>query len=159
MTYDYVHLTPIPLNFSSSHRLILLISIMLARRIGEIYKLKCSHIKQYENGDYYVLATSDITKTSIEEKYPLPLEIVELLPSEVLNSEYANENLFSFSSSGVSLKWNKLVKDANIALNDGYTLTSHDNRYLFLSILSSRGIDSDLVDRCLSHNNTKLMLR
>ena len=143
------------LEFPSKHKLILMMSIMLARRMGELHALKCSHIKQYTNGEYYVLATKDITKTGIEEKYPLPQEVIELLPSDILNKEYENEALFPFCYSGIYGKWNQLLKDANIELNSGHKLTSHDNRYLFLSILSAHGIDSDLVDRCLSHNNVK----
>jgi len=143
------------LEFPSKHKLILLMSIMLARRMGELYALKCSHIKKYTNGEYYVLTTKDITKTGIEEKYPLPQEVIDLLPSDIFNAEYKNEPLFSFCYSGIYGKWNQLLKDANIELNSGHKLTSHDNRYLFLSILSAQGIDSDLVDRCLSHNNVK----
>jgi integrase len=143
------------LEFPIKHRLILMMSIMLARRMGELHALKCSHVKKYENGEYYVLATKDITKTKIEEKYPLPREIIELLPWNIFDDEYKNEPLFSFCSSGIYGKWKELIKNADIQLNEGHKLTTHDNRYLFLSILSSHGLDSDLVDRCLSHNNTK----
>ncbi len=141
------------LTFSTTHRLILLMSIMLARRVGELFQLKFSHIKKYSDGEWYVIATDDITKTSIEEKYPLPEEVIELLPENILDKEFANEQLFTFCYSGIFKKEHDLVKDAKIKLNDNHKITSHDNRYLFLSILSSLGVDSDLADRCLSHSN------
>jgi len=141
------------LELTGPHRLLFIFSIMMVRRIGEVHKLKFGHIKQDNNGEWYVLATPDITKTKISEKYPLPIEIIEMLPSEVLNEEYENENLFNFCYSGMFEKWNKMVEDADIKLNKGHSLTSHDNRNLFVSILSSSfGIDSDLADRCISHN-------
>ena len=66
--------------------------------------------------------------------------------------EYKNAPLFDFSMSSILLNWNKLVEEAKIDINEGYTLTSHDNRKLFLTILSEKGQDTDLTDRCLSHN-------
>ncbi|EDZ61818.1 protein containing phage integrase catalytic core domain [Sulfurimonas gotlandica GD1] len=143
------------INFDMSHRLLFLLSIMSVRRIGEIWKLRFSHFKKYSDGSWYVLATKDITKTGIEEKYPIPLEVVELLPEEVLDDEYKDEKLFHFCYSGMFLKEAKLIKNAKVEINKGYKITSHDNRNLFISILSSLGIDSDLADRCLSHNNKK----
>lgn len=135
------------------HRLLFLFSIMMVRRIGEVHKLKFGHIKQDNNGEWYVIATPDITKTEITEKYPLPTEIIEVLPSEVLEEEYENENLFSFCYSGIFKKWNEMAKKADIKLHKGHSFTSHDNRHLFLSILStSLGVSMDLADRCISHN-------
>ena len=143
------------LEFGLSHRLLFTMSIMLARRIGELYKLRCSHIKRYSNGEWYILTTADITKTGIDEKFPLPIEVVELLPEFVLDDEYKDELLFSFCYSGMFLKWQKLVKDSDIQLNDGYKITTHDSRYFFISILTSLKVDSDVADRCLSHENKK----
>ena len=143
------------LDFNLSHRLLFLMSIMVVRRIGELFQLKYSHINQYSDGSWYVIATEDITKTGIIEKYPLPKEVVELLPENILDSEYQNEQLFRFAYSGMFLKQSKLIKEADIKLNDGHKITSHDNRYLFISILASLGIDTDVADRCLSHNNKK----
>ena len=143
------------LEFSLSHRLLFTMSIMLARRIGELYKLRCSHIKRYSSGEWYILTTSDITKTSINEKVPLPVEVVELLPEFVLDDEYKDEPLFSFCYSGMFVRWQKLVENADIQLNEGYKITTHDSRYFFISILTSLKVDSDVADRCLSHDNKK----
>jgi integrase len=143
------------INFNLSHRLLFVLSIMLVRRIGELHQLKFSHIHQYSDGSWYVITTEDITKTGIKEKYPLPKEVVELLPENILDTEYKNDQLFRFAYSGIFLKQAKLIKEANIQMNEGHKLTPHDNRYLFISILSSLGIDSDIADRCLSHNHTK----
>ena len=138
--------------YNPKYRLFLLMTIMLARRVGEIHKLKAGNIKQSKkDGDWYILAKNDITKTKIDEKYPLPDEIVNMLPKDILNEEYEDERLFNFSSAGIPLHWNKLVKEAKIDINKGYTLTSHDSRKMFLSILSYNNVDTDIADRCISH--------
>jgi len=137
--------------YNPKYRLFLLMTIMMARRVGEIHKLKAGNIKRYSDGSWYILATKDITKTNVNEKYPLPSEVVNLLPKEVLNQEYENEKLFSFSESSITFNWNLFVKQAKININKGYSLTSHDCRKLFLSILTAKGVDSDLADRCISH--------
>jgi len=143
------------LDFNLSHQLLFVMSIMTARRIGELFQLKYSHINKYSDGSWYVIATEDITKTGILEKYPLPKEVVERLPENILDAEYKDDRLFRFAYSGMFLKQVKLIKQADIKLNDGCKLTTHDNRYLFISILASLGIDTDIADRCLSHNNKK----
>ena len=140
------------LEYKPRYRLLLLMSIMLVRRIGELYQLRLSNIKKYKDGQWYVLATKDITKTGVDEKYPLPEEIVNLLPLDLKDIEkYKNTPLFNFSMPTITLHYKKLVKEAKIDLNEGYSITSHDNRKLFISILSVLGTDSDLADRCLSH--------
>ena len=143
------------LTYRASHRLLFVMSIMCVRRIGEIFQLKYSHFNRYSNGEWYVIATEDITKTGVEEKYPLPKEAIELLPENVLDPELEDERLCTFSNSTMFTHYNKLTKQADIELNKGYTITSHDHRNLFISILASLGIDTDLADRCLSHENTK----
>ncbi len=143
------------LSYRASHRLLLLMNIMTVRRIGELHQMRFSHINQYSDGSWYVIATEDITKTGIEEKYPLPSEVVELLPENVLDPEFEDEQLFSFAYSGMFKHAANLVTQADIQLNNGHKFTPHDNRYLFLSILASLGVDTDLADRCLSHNHKK----
>lgn len=133
------------------HRLLFLFSVMMVRRIGEVHKLKFGHIKKDNNGEWYVIATPDITKTKISEKYPLPIEIIDVLPLDILDEEYEDENLFSFCYSGIFQKWNEMAKNADIKLHKGHSFTSHDNRHLFLSILSSIGVNVDTADRCISH--------
>ena len=141
------------LDFNKKYRLVLLMSVMLVRRVGELHQIRLNNIKKFSNGDWYILATKDITKSEIEEKYPLPMEIVNLLPLDVLeDEEYKDAPLFDFSMGSILLNYKKLVKEAKIDINEGYTLTSHDNRKMFLSILSFSGTDSDLADRCLSHS-------
>lgn len=143
------------LEYVGPHKLLFVLSIMLARRIGEIHQLKYSHIKKYSDGTYYILTTPDITKTGIEEKFPLPDEVVELLPDEILDPQYANQQLFYFCYSAIFQKYNNLVAEAEIKLNNNETITSHDNRHLFISILAGLGVNPDLADSCLSHNNKK----
>ncbi len=139
------------LDYDMSHRLIFLLSIMTARRIGELHELKFSHINKDEKGNWYVRTTFDITKTGIEEKYPLPEEVVELLPSDILDPEFQNEQLFNFCFSGIFLKYTKMLKQENLNYSGNKKLTPHDNRKLFVSIMTSKGVDSSLADRCISH--------
>ena len=140
------------LEYKPKYRLLLLMSIMLVRRIGELYQLKLSDIKQYSDGEWYVLATKNITKTGVDEKYPLPEEVINLLPLDLKDiEEFKNAPLFDFSMATIILHYKQLVKEAKIDINEGYSITSHDNRKFFISILSALGTDSDLADRCLSH--------
>lgn len=161
------------LEYDSKYRLVLLMSIMTARRIGEIHQLRLRNIKKFSDGDWYILVNTEITKTDEDEKYPLPIEAIKLLPLNLLEDEQSEDTpLFDFSMSSILLNYKKLVKKANIDINKNlnkdtkvktskkkktktrdeyYSLTSHDNRKMFLSILSSLGTDSDLADRCLSH--------
>lgn len=141
------------LEYNPKYRLILLMSVMTVRRIGEIHQLRLGNIRKSGDGHWYILATRDITKTDIDEKYPIPTEIVNLLPLDLIDAdEYSDTLLFDFSMSSILLNYKKLVKEAKIDINKGYSLTSHDNRKLFLSILSHTGTDSDLADGCLSHS-------
>ncbi len=142
------------LSFNEKYRLLFIITIMLARRVGETHKLTYGHIKRDSEGEWYVLATSEITKTNVNEKYPLPAEAIELLPDDILDNEKSDKRLFNFSESGIPLNWTKLVEEAKIQINEGYKLTSHDCRKMFISILSGGGKDSDLVDSCLSHSKS-----
>jgi integrase len=129
---------------------------MIARRTNGTYNAGANkRINQYSDGTYYVITIPDITKTGAIEKFPLPHEVVELLPEDILNPDYANEKLFHFCYSAIFEKYNNLVTQAKIILNKNEKITSHDNRNLFLSILSHMGVDSDLADRCLSHENQK----
>jgi len=142
------------LEYNPKYRLFLLMTIMLARRVGEIHKLVYGNIRQFSNGEWYILAHSDITKTEINEKYPLPEEVVRLLPEDVLAQKNQEKRLFNFSTSGIPLHWKKLTQEAKVKINPGYKLTSHDCRKMFISILSFDGTDTDLADRCLSHSQT-----
>ncbi len=141
------------LKYTTKYRLVLLMSIMIARRIGEIHQLKLGNLRQFSDGHWYAIATRDITKTDIDEKYPLSVEIVNLLPLDLIAlDEYNDTPLFNFSMASILLNYKKLVIEAKIDINKGYSLTSHDNRKFFASILSHTGTDSDLADGCLSHS-------
>ncbi len=140
------------LSFNEKYRLFLLMTVMLVRRVGETHKLKYGNIQKSSDGDWYIIVKNDITKTKIDEKYPLPIEVIKLLPEDILNKENEEKKLFNFSEGGISLNWNKLTKEAKIDINNGYKFTSHDCRKMFISILSFSGTNSDLADRCLSHS-------
>lgn len=145
------------LEYNPKYRLVLLMSIMLVRRVGELHKLKFKHIKKSDDGDWYILTTEEITKTEITEKYPLPPEIYEMFSNNIFDNENANKPLFDFSYGTIGRHWDKLVENAKIKINKGYKLTTHDNRKLFLSILAAQGVDINLADRCLSHQKSGIM--
>lgn len=139
------------LNYDMSHRLLFILSIMTARRIGELHELKFSHIHKNEKGHWYVRTTSDITKTGIEEKFPLPEEAVELLPENILDPDNKDKRLFNFCFSGIFLKYTRMLNEAGLKYDGNQKLTPHDNRKLFVSIVTSKGVDTALANRCISH--------
>ena len=44
-----------------------------------------------------------------------------------------------------------MLKEAGLNYKGNQKLTPHDNRKLFVSILTSKGVDTSLADRCISH--------
>lgn len=139
------------INSSYRTKLLLLINLMCARRIGEIYELKYQDIKIDDNGTYYVLAHPLITKTGIHEKYLLPKEAVELLPEDIHEVKNAKERMFKFHKNTIYLNYNKLIEKSKIKFNNDFKITSHDSRNIFISLLVKKGFDSALADGCLSH--------
>jgi len=88
-------------------KLILLINLMCARRIGEIYELTYADIKKDTNNNYFVLAHPHITKTGIHEKYLLPKEAVELLPEDIHEIKSAKLREIKFHKNTIYLKKGK----------------------------------------------------
>ena len=138
----------------SSYRtkLLLLINLMCVRRIGEIYDLKYKDINIDDKGNYFVLAYPDITKTGIYEKYPLPKEVIKLLPADILDVSSKDQKLCKFHKNTIYLNYHRLVKDSKIKLNIGFKMTSHDSRNIFITLLVKKGFDSSIADASLSHS-------
>jgi hypothetical protein len=118
--------------------------------------LRYADIKKDSNGDYFVLAHPHITKTAIYEKYPLPSEVVVLLPDDILDSKLADKKIFNFHKNTIYLHYNKLIANSDMQFNNNFGITTHDHRNIFVSILVKNGFDSELADACLSHSNSKI---
>ena len=123
------------INSSYTTKLLLIINLMCARRVGEIYELVYADIKKDSDGKYFILAHPNITKTSIYEKYPLPNEVVELLPRDISEVKYAKKRLFDFHKNTIYANYNKLIEGSNIEINNNFKITSHDSRNIFISLL------------------------
>lgn len=125
-------------------KIVLLISLMTARRRSEILKLKWEDIHEDK-----IFASKDSTKTKIDDEYPLPLEIIELLKEyQVYNIGY----IFNIHKDTVTKKFTKIVNNSSIEVVQGSSLTLHDSRHLFMSIMSLETSNTDLVDKCISHS-------
>jgi len=132
-------------------KLLLLINLMCARRIGEIHELLYQDIKIDDDGTYYVLAHPLITKTAIHERYPLPEEAIKLLPNDIHELKSREKRIFTFHKNTIYLNYNKLIEQSNIKFNSNFKITTHDSRNIFISLLVKKGFDSALADGCLSH--------
>ena len=120
----------------------LLICLMMARRRGEVIQLQHSDIKSDK-----VFVPEHITKTGTTDEFPLPDEVIELINS----LQKDQDTIFTIGDHRMTLRFNKVVKEANIQLTTGSKLTLHDTRNLFQSIMIPEINNPPLVDRCLSH--------
>lgn len=135
-------------------KIALLLSIMCARRSGEILKVKYKDVKEDEDGTFFILVNKFQTKTGIDEKYIIPEEVIDLLPEDVFDESKKEEMLSKFHKNTIFLNYNKMIKKSDIKINDEYNLTSHDNRNLFISLMTERNYDYNMLDACLSHSNS-----
>lgn len=136
-------------------KIILLIGLMLARRRGEISKLDYSYIK-----DDKIFVPTIITKTATTDEYPLPIEVLNLIP-QLKTYQKGTKNkegqLFLFNSQRPSYQFEKIVKSSSIEFTEDNNITFHDTRNLFSSIMSPITSNPPLVDRCLSHSQSSIM--
>ena len=127
-----------------NYRAAFLLSIMCARRIGEIRQLN------YEDIDFthhVIKARKETTKTNVQEHYPLPVEVKEALHVDTKKTG----RIFTFWDTTFHDNYKKnVVNKSNIKIVQGEKITSHDNRTLFLSI-GRRKFPYELVDKALSH--------
>lgn len=136
------------------YNVMFLISIMCARRAGEILQLKYEDIN-----DGIVHVRAGTTKTYKNEnplitveKYPLPKEVLEIIGIGTGNVFKHNKRTYSDKYAQMidldtQLKLKPLAKD--------YPIRSHDNRNFIISLQSKEfGIDF-VGTACLSHTNKK----
>jgi len=136
------------------YNIFFLISIMCARRFGEIAELEYEDIK-----DGVVRVRAGTTKTykklhpgMIAEKYPLPIEIQNLIQD-------GTGRLFKHWHRTYMDRYATMMKEkVNLklrALAEDFPIRSHDNRNFIQSLLSKKyGIDY-VGAACLSHKEEK----
>lgn len=139
---------------TNDYNAMFLISIMCARRFGEILQLKYEDII-----DGIVHARAGTTKTfkdmepeAVAEKYPLPKEVLDLIGT-------GTGQVFKFYSRTYADKYAEMIdlgtKLKLKPLAEKYPIRSHDNRNFLLSLQSKKfGIDF-VGTACLSHTNKK----
>ncbi len=129
-----------------------LISIMCARRSGEILQLRYEDIV-----DGIVNVRAETTKTYkgyhpdvIVEKYPLPKEVLEIIytgTGDVFKhyKRTYSDKYAEMIDLGTKLKLKPLAKD--------YPIRSHDNRNFIISLQSKKYGRDFVGTACLSHTN------
>ena len=136
------------------YNIFFLISIMCARRFGEIAELKYEDIR---DGAVHVRASTtktykDVHPDMVVEIYPLPKEVLDIL-------ETGTGRLFKHWHRTYMDRYKTMIDDnANLILRPlakDYPIRSHDNRNFIQSLLSKKyGIDY-VGAACLSHREEK----
>ena len=129
----------------------LLIALMTARRRGEILQLHWSDIIEDK-----VYVRSATTKTNIDEEYPLPIEVVDIIRK--LQKDQSNENIFSLKEDRPTRVFTRLIEKSSIKFTKGEKITLHDTRHLFISIMAAKDFNIQLLDQCISHSQGNTIL-
>lgn len=125
-----------------------LLLLLTAHRFGELLQLKKSDIY-----DKKIIAPKEITKSNISYEYPFPKEL-----KKYINTINENEKLFpNLNRSIISVRFKKLVQNANIQFVNNKTITPHDIRRIFTSILVKNKVDVTLIDFALEHKTRGVM--
>jgi integrase len=141
----------VPLNKGNSRALFLL-SVMTARRIGELGKLDYSDINFVTRK---IRPRQETTKTKKYDNnfydYPIPDEVFDLLDKN------GTGKIFNHHPSAYTKEYHDRIIKAKIEKD--HKIRSHTNRNFFQSIMSHQGYDKDFVGEiALSHkiNNMNL---
>lgn len=137
------------------YRLLFTLSVMTARRVGELHKLQYGDIK-FSGDEVFVIPRISTTKTNMQDKYILPREAVLLLPDDIQDEEQKDKQLFSMSTPAIFDNYNKLIEHIKIKTYNDFKITSHLNRKLMVTILVEQGVDSTIADRLLSHKESSV---
>jgi integrase len=150
--YDVIMNLPKPVKSIHQYnelKFMFLVTLQNARRKGEVHKLKFSDI----DGNI-VNVRAETTKTKQPSKYILSPETMEVL--ELLRKERSNDNIFTFAlTRALEAFYYYVIRDGGLSkyIVKGKKFTLHDTRRLFIQILVGYyGLNSDLVDYCLSHS-------
>lgn len=135
------------------YKIVMLISIMCTRRLGEIIQIKYEDIY---DGVVHVRAST--TKTyknlhpnAVAEKFPLPKEVTDLIEAD------GNGQIAKFKTRSYMDRYKKMIiNDCDLKfkpLAKEYPVRSHDNRNFIMSIQKKK-FGKDLVGAaCLSHSS------
>jgi len=146
------------LNESDDYASMFLISIMCARRMGEILQIEYQDIK-----DKWVRVRAGTTKTykdrhpdEFVESYPLPKEVLERID---FKDKKPNEKVFVHYHRTYLDKYKEMIDErcnlSLLPLAKEYPIRSHDNRNFIISILSKQYGVETVGSVALSHNTRK----
>ncbi len=126
-------------------QIVLLLVLMTARRRLEILNIEYSDITKYGT----VKTRAETTKTTVQEEYPLPQEVLERL-----EKNGAGKILPTLTTSTYSNYMRKFINMLDISLHNDAKLDGHDTRNLFLTIMSKETKNPFLCDAALSHSKS-----
>ncbi|MBN2896159.1 MAG: tyrosine-type recombinase/integrase [Campylobacterales bacterium] len=125
-------------------RLAFLFAFMTGRRIPEILNLHYEDLST-RNGIVTVKVRPEITKSDIEDEYPLPIEVISRLEPQKKGKKFAiKESTFQHN-------FRILLNSLDVDLHRDHKLYQHDKRKLFTSIMTRRGYSRDDLDELISH--------
>jgi integrase len=120
-----------------------ILMLMTVHRFGELLKLKKSDIY----GDK-IVSPKEITKTNRSYEFPFPKEL-----QQYVENKSKDELLFPNLNRGiVSVRFGKLINNLDIIVIKNQTVTPHDLRRIFTSILIKDKVDVSAIDNALEHS-------
>lgn len=116
--------------------------LMTVHRFGELLKLRKSDIY----GDK-IVSPKEITKTNRPYEFPFPSEL------KVYIKKIEKDDLLfpNINRAMVSVRFQKLIQSLNLTVIKNQTITPHDLRRIFTTILVKERIDVNLIDFALEH--------
>lgn len=118
--------------------------LLTSRRVSEVLKLKKEDVVLEE---MRIISSSSITKTNIEDHFPLPAECLNYI-------ENVEDGLLfpTLKRSSLHAIFKRLLNLTDIKFYKVKSLSLHDTRRLLMSVMiSNLKIDSTLADTCISH--------
>lgn len=125
-------------------QLAFILSIMTARRTSEILQLRYEHIS---NG--IAKPPLEITKTGIEDDFPLPEEFLKRIDLSKKGLIFPNIKMRTYHNNMRSL-----ISSLNSLRENKFRLYGHDKRNLFSTIMSKITNRHDAADALLSHHSS-----
>lgn len=130
-----------------------LLMLLTVHRFGELLQLRKKDI-YYDNNNYRIVSPKEITKTNISYQFPLPSELTRYIE----NIKDKDDLLFPNLNRGkVSVRFKKLIQSLELTVINNKTLSAHDLRRIFTSILAKNKVDISLIDYALEHQIKNVM--
>lgn len=126
-----------------------MLMLLTTHRYGELTQLTINHLNIEKK---YFITNEYITKSNEIYRFPIPDECIEYLSN--VKTEQLFPNIKYGSIYGI---FRRIVRDSNIHLFNGKTLSPHDIRRLFLNTMIKQGFDSRLIDFCLEHKQSDVI--